>query len=55
MLNLYPWFCCRLDGKHVVFGNVVDGYDHVEMIEKVGSQSGKTSQPVKIVDCGQLS
>merc|ERR1712167_119851 len=44
-----------LDGKHVVFGSVTDGMDVVKMIEKVGSQSGKTSQKVTIVDCGQLS
>jgi len=45
-----PW----LDGKHVVFGSVVDGFDVVKKIEAVGSQSGKTSQDVAIKDCGQL-
>ncbi|KAG0463849.1 hypothetical protein HPP92_019918 [Vanilla planifolia] len=45
-----PW----LDGKHVVFGRVVDGYKVVEAMEKVGSQSGKTSVPVGIEDCGQI-
>lgn len=45
---------CRLDGKHVVFGRVVDGFDVVKSIEAVGSQSGKTSKPVMIADCGQL-
>ena len=44
----------HLDGKHVVFGNVVEGYDVVQNIEKVGSQSGQTRQPVVIADCGQL-
>eukprot|EP00300_Choanocystis_sp_HF-7_P031477 c40850_g1_i1.p1 GENE.c40850_g1_i1~~c40850_g1_i1.p1 ORF type:complete len:181 (-),score=22.36 c40850_g1_i1:52-567(-) len=43
-----------LDGKHVVFGKVVEGLDIVTNIEKVGSQSGKTSSVVKIEDCGQL-
>jgi len=43
-----------LDGKHVVFGQVVEGLDVVKAIEKVGSQSGKTSQPVMIADAGQL-
>jgi peptidylprolyl isomerase len=44
-----------LDGKHVVFGQVVEGLDVVKAIEKVGSGSGKTSKPVAIADCGQLS
>jgi len=45
-----PW----LDGKHVVFGKVVDGMDIVRAMEAVGSQSGKTSKTVTISDCGQL-
>merc|ERR1719469_1757658 len=43
-----------LDGKHVVFGQVTEAsYDVVKAIEAVGSQSGKTSQSVTIVDCGE--
>ncbi len=45
-----PW----LNGKHVVFGQVIEGYDVVRKIEAVGSRSGATSQPVVIEDCGQL-
>lgn len=44
-----------LDGKHVVFGQVVEGMNVVKEIEKVGSRSGKPSKPVVIADCGQLS
>ena len=44
-----------LDGKHVVFGSVTKGMDVVKAIEGVGSQSGKTSKPVQIADCGQLA
>ncbi|XP_010531511.1 PREDICTED: peptidyl-prolyl cis-trans isomerase CYP18-3 [Tarenaya hassleriana] len=44
-----------LDGKHVVFGQVVEGMDVVKAMEKVGSSSGKPSKPVVIADCGQLS
>ncbi|XP_047316769.1 peptidyl-prolyl cis-trans isomerase-like [Impatiens glandulifera] len=43
-----------LDGKHVVFGQVVDGMDVVKAVEKVGSSGGRTSKPVVIADCGQL-
>jgi peptidylprolyl isomerase len=43
-----------LDGKHVVFGQVVEGMDLVKRMESVGSESGKTQQPVVISNCGQL-
>lgn len=43
-----------LDGKHVVFGSVVDGMDVVKKIEGVGSGSGQTKHDVVISDCGQL-
>ncbi|KAA8497503.1 Peptidyl-prolyl cis-trans isomerase [Porphyridium purpureum] len=42
-----------LDGKHVVFGLVVEGMDVVQKVEAVGSQSGKTRSPVMVADCGQ--
>eukprot|EP00658_Telonema_sp_P-2_P013483 TRINITY_DN15104_c0_g1_i1.p1 TRINITY_DN15104_c0_g1~~TRINITY_DN15104_c0_g1_i1.p1 ORF type:complete len:212 (-),score=56.29 TRINITY_DN15104_c0_g1_i1:228-863(-) len=45
-----PW----LDGNHCVFGSVVEGMDVVKSIEAVGSQSGNTSSPVTIDDCGEL-
>lgn len=43
-----------LDGKHVVFGKVVDGYSVVKEMESVGSGSGTTSSPVVIEDCGEI-
>merc|ERR1712088_692311 len=42
-----------LDGKHVVFGKVVEGMNVVEHIEKYGSQSGKTSKTIVVANCGQ--
>ena len=44
-----------LDGKHVVFGEVTEGMDVVKAIEKLGSQSGKTSKKVEIADCGVVA
>jgi len=44
-----------LDGKHVVFGQVVEGMDVVKKIESFGSQSGKTFKKIVIVECGQLT
>ncbi|KAK5611774.1 hypothetical protein CRENBAI_010147 [Crenichthys baileyi] len=43
-----------LDGKHVVFGSVVEGLDVVKKLEGRGSSSGKTSAKLVIADCGQL-
>eukprot|EP00871_Galdieria_phlegrea_P005697 jgi/Galph1/614/GphlegSOOS_G5321.1 len=45
-----PW----LDGKHVVFGKVVEGTDVVKNMEAVGTQSGTPKKDVAIVSCGQL-
>jgi peptidylprolyl isomerase len=46
-----PW----LDGKHVVFGQVVEGMDVIEAMEAAGSRSGKPTQEVKILNCGPLA
>lgn len=43
-----------LDTKHVVFGAIEDGIDVVQEIEKMGSEHGKPSEKVVIVDCGEI-
>ncbi len=43
-----------LDGKHVVFGRVLEGMDVVKKIERLGSASGDTQAIITIRDCGEL-
>ena len=45
-----PW----LDGRHVVFGEVIEGEDIVKALEKIGTGSGSTSKKAVIVDSGEL-
>lgn len=45
-----PW----LDGKHVVFGKVVEGMDVVKKIESMGSPQGKTVKKIIVAESGQL-
>ena len=45
-----PW----LNGKHVVFGKVIEGMNVVKRIENCGSRSGKPSCRIVIKACGEL-
>lgn len=46
-----PW----LDGRHVVFGRVLEGQDLVKKVEAIGDQSGTPSKKVTVVDSGEIS
>lgn len=43
-----------LDGKHVVFGEVIDGMNVVKVLESFGTGNGKPTKNVIISDCGAL-
>ena len=44
----------HLDGRHVVFGTVVEGMDVVREVESMGSRSGRPQGRIVISDCGVL-
>ena len=46
-----PW----LDGKHVVFGQAVEGLDVVKKMEALGTQGGTPKAKVEITDCGEVA
>lgn len=43
-----------LDGAHVVFGQVVEGMDLVQQMEKLGTPAGTPRKTVVIEECGEL-
>ncbi|OHT03237.1 Peptidyl-prolyl cis-trans isomerase 7 [Tritrichomonas foetus] len=43
-----------LNGKHVVFGEVIEGMDVVKNIETQGTRKGTPLAEVLIMDCGQI-
>lgn len=46
--------CSWLDGKHVVFGEVVEGKEIVDMMETKGSVNGRPSEKIMIKSAGVL-
>jgi peptidylprolyl isomerase len=44
-----------LDGRHVVFGKILEGMDIVKKIEGYGSSSGSTSAKLTIADSGEIA
>jgi peptidyl-prolyl isomerase F (cyclophilin D) len=45
-----PW----LDGKHCVFGQVVDGYNVVKAMEACGSRGGEPADSLVVAACGEV-
>ncbi len=43
-----PW----LDGKHTVFGKIVNGKEVLTKLNSIGTSSGKAKEVVEIEDCG---
>ncbi|PLB40952.1 peptidyl-prolyl cis-trans isomerase D [Aspergillus candidus] len=45
----------HLDGKHVVFGEVINGKSVVRKVENMPTNADKPNKDVTIVDCGELT
>ncbi|KAJ5624069.1 hypothetical protein N7510_000378 [Penicillium lagena] len=45
----------HLDGKHVVFGEVINGKSVIRKIENMSTEADKPTVDVTIVDCGELT
>ena len=56
MLQFFITFgpAAHLDGRHVVFGRVVEGQNIVKLMEDVETDQEKPRKEVKVHDCGQL-
>lgn len=46
------WNNAHLDGRNVIFGRVVDGFDVVDQIENVFNHRGLPNEPIEIVAAG---
>ena len=46
--------CPGLDGKHTVFGEVDEGADLLELLERCGSQSGRPRANIVIEKSGEI-
>ena len=42
----------QCDGKHVIFGECISGFDVLKKAEKFGTADGDTTAPITITDCG---
>ena len=44
--------CPHLDGRHVVFGEVIMGFEVMDKLKEVASYSGEPKESVTISNCG---
>ncbi|KNC99239.1 uncharacterized protein SPPG_05495 [Spizellomyces punctatus DAOM BR117] len=49
-----PKKLAKMDGKYVVFGKVVEGWEVLDLLDAVGTDDGRPRDQVQIVDCGEL-
>ena len=42
----------QCDGKHVIFGKIISGFEVLDTAEKYGSAQGEPTAPICITDCG---
>lgn len=42
----------QCDGKHVIFGEILSGFEVLDAMESVGTKEGEPSSIVKLTDCG---
>ncbi|KAI1732376.1 cyclophilin type peptidyl-prolyl cis-trans isomerase/CLD domain-containing protein [Ditylenchus destructor] len=52
--------CEWMDGYHIAFGKLTDGFDALDRLESYGTikgygaQKGQTTKEIRIINCGQL-
>jgi peptidylprolyl isomerase len=44
--------CPQCDGKHVIFGYIVSGWDVLTAVEDLGSSCGEPTASITVTDCG---
>ena len=54
IINLLSVLFCRLDNKHVVFGQLLAGLDVLRKMEKFGTKGGKPTEKLVITACGEM-
>ena len=45
----------HLNGAHTVFGEVVDGFEMLDAMEKAGSGNGTPTKFIQVKDCGEIT